>query len=572
MVIFPDNQIVIMGGLISGVLQNGVYRSNTTAMNRLLYYRMPTPMPAAAAFDSLVGVADAWMSAADTLTFADSGGVYVGTPAVTSQITGLPGIDLIRTLDLPRKVTSYRLRSKATDADNPNMTNPRTWKLYGSTAAAPFAWILLDSASQTVTAADTLYTERVLDGTYDALRFAKVALVVEDAVAASGAVPSVMLGELYLRVVVENNTLPAAEIVGGGIVKGAEPRNTYRWDESSLALPENDIDLNLTFAGGASFSSGVLAPNGKVYCIPNSATYVMIIDPTTDTTDTTSIPCPAFMGNAVGVLASNGKIYCAPFLTSRILVIDTIANTFDTSLAIPGYADNWYYGACLGPNGKVYCIPAGASRVLVIDPRDDSYEFLSELLTATTFVTQGKWQGGVLAPNGSIYGIPFSSSRILEINPATNTCNMTFTSATLNGGLAQWRGGCLAPNGKIVGFPRNRVTALSIDTTTTPITVSTIGAFTGAVNTNTRGGCLGANGKAYAMPSNTTFLLVIDPEANTLDTIAVDIPANRAYNGGVLAPNGTIYGIPISGSRILKVKTGIPVLPPWPLMPQFNKT
>ena len=34
---------------------------------------------------------------------------------------------------------------------------------------------------------------------------------------------------------------------------------------------------------------GVLAPNGKIYCVPDTIDYVIIIDPKTNTIDTTSI-------------------------------------------------------------------------------------------------------------------------------------------------------------------------------------------------------------------------------------------------------------------------------------------
>jgi hypothetical protein len=58
---------------------------------------------------------------------------------------------------------------------------------------------------------------------------------------------------------------------------------------------------------------GVLAPNGKIYCIPTSTkTTVGVIDPTanTFTTFNVGISNPGFYG---GVLAPNGKIYCIPY-------------------------------------------------------------------------------------------------------------------------------------------------------------------------------------------------------------------------------------------------------------------
>ena len=44
-----------------------------------------------------------------------------------------------------------------------------------------------------------------------------------------------------------------------------------------------------TFTNGNSWYGGVLAPNGKIYCVPSSASSVLIIDPATNTTDSTTL-------------------------------------------------------------------------------------------------------------------------------------------------------------------------------------------------------------------------------------------------------------------------------------------
>ena len=67
----------------------------------------------------------------------------------------------------------------------------------------------------------------------------------------------------------------------------------------------------------------MVAPNGKIYCIPRNSPSVLIIDPETNTADTTSIT--GLTGTAKwfgGVLAPNGKIYGVPFDSQSVLTID----------------------------------------------------------------------------------------------------------------------------------------------------------------------------------------------------------------------------------------------------------
>ena len=69
---------------------------------------------------------------------------------------------------------------------------------------------------------------------------------------------------------------------------------------------------------------GALAPNGKIYGIPRDSSSVLIIDPLTNTADTTTISGLSGAGEwAGGVLAPNGKIFGIPGTSSSVLVINT---------------------------------------------------------------------------------------------------------------------------------------------------------------------------------------------------------------------------------------------------------
>jgi len=131
-------------------------------------------------------------------------------------------------------------------------------------------------------------------------------------------------------------------------------------------LRVTDIRLFGSISGVNKYAGGVLAPNGKIYCIPADAEQVLEIDPSNNTTN--------LFGNIIGV--------------------------------------NKYAGGVLASNGKIYCIPAGAGaeQVLEIDPSNNTTNLFGNISGSA------KYTGGVLAPNGKIYGISWSSSEILEIS------------------------------------------------------------------------------------------------------------------------------------------------------------
>jgi hypothetical protein len=95
-------------------------------------------------------------------------------------------------------------------------------------------------------------------------------------------------------------------------------------DTSLNSLPENAISFFDNFSGSDKWFGGVLAPNGKIYGIPHNSTSVLIIDPVTNTADTTTITGLTGINKwQGGVVAPNGKIYCIPGNNTSVLVINT---------------------------------------------------------------------------------------------------------------------------------------------------------------------------------------------------------------------------------------------------------
>ena len=84
-------------------------------------------------------------------------------------------------------------------------------------------------------------------------------------------------------------------------------------------------------------------------------------------------------------------------------------------------------------------------------------------------------------------------------------------------------------------------------------TTSTFGSLSGG--SKWYGGVLAPNGNIYGIPFGSTTVLKIDPTTDTATTFG-SLSGSTKWRGGVLAPNGNIYGIPYSAATVLKLTTG----------------
>jgi hypothetical protein len=66
------------------------------------------------------------------------------------------------------------------------------------------------------------------------------------------------------------------------------------------------------------------------------------------------------------------------------------------------------------------------------------------------------------------------------------------------------------------------------------------------------GGVLAPNGKIYGIPYNSTQVLEIDPNTKTVSLFG-SLSGRYKWYGGVLAPNGKIYGIPFDSTQVLEI-------------------
>ena len=103
------------------------------------------------------------------------------------------------------------------------------------------------------------------------------------------------------------------------------------------------------------------------------------------------------------------------------------------------------------------------------------------------------------------------------------------------------------------------------------VNITTITGITGS--SRYAGGVLAPNGNIYGVPYNATNVLIIDPVTDTADTTTITgiTGSSTKYAGGVLAPNGKIYCVPHNASNVAVIKTGVPTEGSWILQPEFNK-
>ena len=282
----------------------------------------------------------------------------------------------------------------------------------------------------------------------------------------------------------------------------------------------------------------VLAPNGNIYSIPSAYTSVLEINPilrtantfgnvgTDYTTDLFSFP-KNWVG---GVLAPNGKIYGIPSSATTILEIDPMAGIATTFGSVPSGPDKWA-GGVLGYDGMIYGIPYNSTTVLQINPITRN---------ATTFgsITSGnQWWNGVIGPNGIIYGSPSTfNTNILKIIPDPISPSVSEINV---GTVYAASGAVLGPDGRIYYLPGQSSTPSIFDPRTETLATSFI---TGPVVRSDIAGVLAPNNKIYSRGS-LSQILEIDVTAQTAVLVNYTGTGSWPINNAVLAPNGKIYGV-----------------------------
>lgn len=177
------------------------------------------------------------------------------------------------------------------------------------------------------------------------------------------------------------------------------------------------------------FSGGILGPNGRIYC-PGNASFPGIIDPTRASLLLTSFgldmpPNTRNYGYLNPVLAPNNLVYCAPNGAGSVLVINPWAET--ASLKTMGANLSGWLKFCRAViwESRIICPPRNSANFLIINTLNDTATRPTLGITYNA-PPQGsanyKFVGAVLAPNNKIYCLPFiTAPSVLILDPSTLT-------------------------------------------------------------------------------------------------------------------------------------------------------
>jgi hypothetical protein len=326
---------------------------------------------------------------------------------------------------------------------------------------------------------------------------------------------------------------------------------------------DNTLDTTTYASATGDFIGCCTAPNGRIYFAPASSSFVGILDPIRKTWDNTTITSTQYpnLGTVTTngkfwrcTLAPNGRIFMAPRSATWIGVVDTNNNTY-TSIDISGLTGVApgglnYASIANAKNGFLYMFPYGNrdSPILKINPVDLSFTQIEQLTLPVNSRT--RYLGAVTGPDGNPYGLPgdqnnTTQQRIRGIDVSVGDVSAAFmdspdlnkTSTFFPDGV---QGGVVSLQGEIWFPPNSYATATPQHLGKYNVFTKTFTYYNIPVSQRNQilkrvGAVLAPNGKLYFMP-------------NDIDSLG------------------------ITDQRVFAFKTGTPTLPPWMLSPGFNQS
>jgi len=279
--------------------------------------------------------------------------------------------------------------------------------------------------------------------------------------------------------------------------------------------------LPLPPRAGRGWWSGVLAQDGRVYCPPDGAASVLVLEPGREVSDLRISRLPRPEDDAVAAPSPDAV------RGSRGIV--------------------WSRGA-LAADGRVFCGPFDGDACLAVDPAKQLASAVSWI--GCSVAARAKWSDLVAAPDGRLYGAPFDGSSILVVDPVKEIAEI-FGDFRIDGSGAKWTKGTVGLDGCLYCAPLAASSVLVIDprNPTSPRFLGDLGSAQGKWNE----GAVAANGKIYCSPDSACSVLVIDPERGTAQTMGVVAPGRRKWTKGVLAPDGLIYCAPLCSPSVLVI-------------------
>ena len=176
------------------------------------------------------------------------------------------------------------------------------------------------------------------------------------------------------------------------------------------------------------YNGAVLAPNGDIHFIPQSAARGQKIS-AAGVVSTYSLVYTTNQAYRGGVLAPNGNIYFSPGLAAVGQKINTATGVVSTySLIATNGITGFSNGGVLAPDGSIYYIQAGSfSYGILFNTNTEAFSTFSLIRTGSN-----QEYGGVLAPNGDVYYVPAQGVTIQAITTGISApigvCYSSFVS------------------------------------------------------------------------------------------------------------------------------------------------
>jgi hypothetical protein len=136
-------------------------------------------------------------------------------------------------------------------------------------------------------------------------------------------------------------------------------------------------------------------------------------------------------------------------------------------------------------------------------------------------------------------------------------------------GAHKYAGGVLAHNGKIYAIPNRAQHILEVDPETNATTLIDLGpAILEAADSRAKkfqwnGGAVAPNGKIYGIPWGAQSVLEFDPKTRTVSTLGNLSNGGGSWAGAVLLPNGRILGVPYRANSILEIDPETRTVTTW---------
>lgn len=251
--------------------------------------------------------------------------------------------------------------------------------------------------------------------------------------------------------------------VGGVLVIDVDRRSV---DISSYQIDDADP--------GDGWSSIAYDPvSGKLFAPPATGDSVLVIDPSLNATDVTSITgidiqgvqcgCSDELWSGIAYVPLLRKFYAAPHCSKAVLIIDPASLVADTATIQTQHCtrNQWTDFEYVNDYGKLYAAPAGADGILVVDPISNLSSSIP--IDSTNCHDDGCWSGIAYAANtGKLYGSPMDAQYAFIVDLETNLTDVTTLGPFIDD--SKWRGIIyLAETGLLYCAPMDKSYVLIID-------------------------------------------------------------------------------------------------------------